>query len=567
VNPPAWSTACPDWERRIVAGESLIPFPPLFPAAAASALAIFDRLRMMDAAGGPTLGEVSRPWVRDFVGAIFGAYDEETGRRLITEFFLLISKKNGKSTDAAGIMATALIENWRDLGEFMILAPTVKVAGNSYDPLAAMIRADEELSDLLHIADHTKTITHRTTKATLKVIAAESSSVAGAKGVGVFIDELWIFGERADAENMLREATGGLMSRPEGFTIYATTQSDEPPAGVFAQKLAYARGVRDGEIVDPGFLPLLYEHPKAILDAKKYLDPKTFYITNPNLGASVDERTIEREYRKAQIEGPKSMQGFLAKHLNVQIGLALTAGRWSGADHWEANAEPVLTLAELFRRSDVLEIGIDGGGLDDLLGLCVLGREIDTGHWLCWSHAWAHEVALERNKQEAPRFRDYERDGDLTIVDKPGKDVDAVAKIVWECEESGLLDRIGVDQAGISAIVKAITDLGIKLERIVGIPQGWKLSGAIKTTERKLAAGELRHGGTRLMNYAVANAKARPRGNATVITKEDSGNAKIDPLAALFDAVALLTDDPKPRAKRFQFIVAGPGGRASRPAA
>ena len=43
-------TSCLDWERRIVAGESLIP-PPLYPAEAASALEVFKSLRIVDAPG------------------------------------------------------------------------------------------------------------------------------------------------------------------------------------------------------------------------------------------------------------------------------------------------------------------------------------------------------------------------------------------------------------------------------------------------------------------------------------------------------------------------------------
>jgi phage terminase large subunit-like protein len=541
---PDWTTARPDWEARITARESLIP-PPLFPAEAAAALSVMDALRVVDMPGSPTFGEISRPWVRSFVAAVFGAYDPDTGRRLIREFVLLISKKNTKSTTAGLLMLTMLIRNWRQAGEFGILAPTVEVAHNAYKPAADAIKADEELSDLLHVQDHIRTITHRQTKGTLQVVAAESDAVAGKKWIVTLVDELWLFGKRPGAENMLREATGGMASRPEGAVLWLSTQSDDAPAGVFRQKLMYARGVRDGRINDPQFCPALYEFPGQMLKDKAYLEPKNFYITNPNLGASVDVEFIEREHRKAVEDGPESMVGFLAKHLNVEIGLALRSDRWAGADYWERQGTAGLTLDEVLRRSEVVTVGIDGGGLDDLLGLSVVGRDSQTHDWLSWSHAWAHPSVLDRRKADAPRFRDFERDGDLTIVERIGDDVDQVAAIVARVDASGLLDRIGVDPHGIGSILDAMVSAGVEAEKVTGITQGWKMTASVKTTERRLAEGALWHSGAPMMAWCVGNAKVEPKGNAVAITKQAAGWAKIDPLMALFNAGALMALNPQ----------------------
>lgn len=535
----------PDWAERLKAGKSIVPAP-IFEQQAESALAIFKELKIVDAPGSPTFGESCAEWVFDVVRSIFGAYDQDSGRRLITEWFILVPKKNSKSTIAAGIMMTALILNWRQSGEYAVLAPTVEVAGNAFSPARDMVVKDEELDALMHVQSHIKTITHRESNAMLKVLAADSNTVGGKKSIGTLVDELHLFGKVASAENMLREALGGLASRPEGFVIYLTTQSDEPPAGVFKQKLDYARDVRDGKVIDPGFVSIIFEHPPEMVASKDHLKWENLALVNPNLGYSVDEAFLEREYKKASLAGESSFRGFMAKHGNVEIGLNLRSDRWAGADFWQDQAIPSgLSLEELLRRSDVVDIGIDGGGLDDLLGFAVVGRDKTTRQWLTWTHAWAHPSVMERRKSEAPRFHDFAKDGDLTIVSTMGQDVQDVAEIVSMVYERGLLDKIGVDPSGLGGIMDALVEADITQEKIIGISQGWKMTGAIKTTERKLAEKVLVHGGQPLMNWCVGNARIEPRGNAVIITKQAAGTAKIDPLMALFNAVTLMSLNPE----------------------
>ena len=551
-----WTTACPDWERRILSGQSLVPCAPLFPEEAAEAMRVFDAFRVVDVAGSPTVGEIARPWIRTFAEVFFGSYDPETGLRHIKSYYLKVPKKNWKSGITAFLMGTLLVRNWRQSGEFGIIAPTTEVANNAFGPLKHAIRADEELSDLLHIQDHIRTITHRTTKATLQVVAAESDTVSGKKFIVTLIEELWLFGKRHNAEAMLQEATGGNASRDEGAVIYITTESDEPQAGVYKSKNTYARKVRDGEQVDKSFLPVLYEWPRHMVESKACLDLKHAGIINPNLGASVSAEWLRTKYTEYKAEGDKAFQTFVAKHLNVEIGVVLGSDRWAGADFWEQQADRTITLDALLERCEVAVVGIDGGGLDDLLGLAVIGREIETRRWLVWTHAWAHEIALERRKDIAPRLLDFKAAGDLTVVKRPGDDVQEVADIVCRVRDAGLLPEklaIGVDAAGIGDIFDELTspERGFTEEQITAISQGWRLNSAIKTAERKLAGGEMFNTGSALMNWCTGNAKVEPKGNAITITKQASGNAKIDPLMAVFDAVELMARNPAGAGRSF----------------
>jgi phage terminase large subunit-like protein len=566
-----WTTACPDWRERIVARQSLVPCPPIYPGKAAEALAIFSSLQMTDLAQRedgkwPTMGEVCEQFVFDLVGAIFGSEDPETGVRHVKEAMLLISKKNGKSTIAAGIMLTALILNWRHYAELLILSPTMEVANNSFKAAQGMVRADPELDALLHVVEVQRLIKHRVNHAELKILAADSGVVGGKKAAFVLADELWLFGKQQKSEAMLEEATGGQAARPEGFTIYLTTHSDEPPAGVFRSKLLYAREVRDGVIEDPAFLPMLYEWPEDMLESEAYLDPAHYYVTNPNIGKSPTVEFIARKIAQAQAgegqDGDTSLQIVLAKYLNVEIGMRLHRDRWGGADYWmQAAEEDGLTLAELLKRSEVVTVGIDGGGLDDWFGLAVVGREKGTRRWLVWTRAWCLKISLERRKAIASVASVFIADGDLVVAPNMHSMFDDIVSHLVVIRDSGLLpaeNAIGVDPADIGALVDALraegfrthdvdprTNAVVKLNQIEPVRQGVQLTGPIHTAEFMLHDGELVHGGSAMMAWCVSNAKAVQKGNSVAIDKQISGAAKIDPVIALFCAIKLMEYGPQ----------------------
>jgi phage terminase large subunit-like protein len=571
-----WTTACLDWEKRIVDRRSLIPFDPLFPDEAEAALAVFKSLKIVDVPGHPTFGEACEQWVFDFVAAIFGAYDSVSAKRYIEEFFMLISKKNGKSTIAAGIMLTALIRNWRHSAELLILAPTKEIADNSFQPAADMVRYDPELLDLLHVQDNFRQITHRITRAVLKVVAADTNTVGGKKAAFVLIDELWIFGKRANASAMLQEATGGLISRPEGFVIYLTTQSDEPPQGVFKERLDYFRDVRDGKIEDNRSLGVLYEYPEAMVESEGYLSPANYYVTNPNMGRSVSQEWIERKRMRIERgeaekgEEGETIQTFYAKHLNVEIGMRLRANRWPGAKYWEKAVDPELSklphfaaLERLLQRCEVAVVGVDGGGLDDLFGLNVLGREPaeieirvqingvwgtrKMKRWLSWSHAWCHRGVLSLRKKIAPTLIDFEKSGELTIIDTPLEDIASIIEIIQRIQNDGLLGGVSADAAGLGEFVDALDEIGLTQESglVTAAPQGYGMMSALKTGERRVSSGLIRHCGGLLMPWCVSNLKIEPTATAIRATKQTAGDAKIDPAIAFFNSVTLMSRNPE----------------------
>jgi phage terminase large subunit-like protein len=544
-----WNLAAPDWEARLRAGKSLVPDLPLDQRCADRAVAAFDKLRLADVPGNPRLRDACGDWFRDIVRAMHGSLDPLTGERRIREIFCLVPKKNSKTSYGAGLMLVSLLLNERPKAAFLLVAPTQDVAELAYSQIEGMIRLDEELAALLHVQRHLKRVTDRRTGATLEVLSFDPAVLTGQKPAGILLDELHVVGSVAKAASAIGQLRGGMIAYPESFFVFITTQSEKPPAGVFRAELMKARAIRDGR-ASGRMLPVLYEFPPAIAnDRAAWKDPANWPMVTPNRGRSITIERLIEDFETAQQSGDDELARWASQHLNLEIGIALQSDRWVGADYWAGRADLELTLDELIERSEVVCVGIDGGGADDLLGLAVLGRDKDTREWLLWNRAWAHASVLERRKSEVARLQDFARDGSLVIVDRYPDDLIEVADLVAQIDARGVLGQVGLDQIGIGGIVDALAERGIEnvegRQRVLGISQGWKLAGAIKTAERKLIDGTLIHAGQPLMAWCVGNARVEPRGNALMITKQAAGTAKIDPLIATFNAVALMATNPE----------------------
>ena len=549
--------SCPDWFEKLRAGKTPIPYLPLDEVRAECAVALFNKLRVPDIRGMPTMGQAAGEWMRDIVRVAFGSVEPKTGKRFVGEIFNLVPKKNGKTTNAAALGLIALMMNTRPNIDGMIVGPTQEVAEKCFEQAVAMIRADEYLNRRFRVVEHKKTIidehvdpeTGVRMNAKLKIKSFDPKVVTGSIPAFAILDELHVMAHASFASRVIGQIRGGMITNEESLLIIITTQSEVPPFGVFKDELQYARGVRDGRITEGvRMLPILYEFPEEmqISPDKPWRDPANWPLVLPNLGRSITVDRLKSEWRTAQDKGEGPAREWASQHLNIQIGLAMHSDRWIGSDYWEGAADREITYEYIKANSDVVVAGGDVGGLDDLWGLAILGRHKVTRKWMLWAKAWAQEILLTRHKEINEALRGFERDGDLVICERVTQDAEEAAAIIVDLRDAGLLPEkggIGLDPAGVPALLEELALYEVGSPCTQSVSQGYKLSSSIFGVERKLADGTLKHCGSPLLNWCVGNVVAEARGSNVYLHKR-TGSAKIDPLMAAFNAAEMMSYNP-----------------------
>ncbi|MCC0055903.1 MAG: terminase large subunit [Rhodobiaceae bacterium] len=522
---------------------------PLNAKKAAKAVAFFNRLRLPDLPGTPTLEKACGEWFREILCAFLASEDPATRQRLVWELLCMVPKKNSKTTYVAALGLTALYMEEAPNRQMLIVAPSQNISERCFDQAQGMIRLDERLKAIFNVQDHLKCITRRKTGTKLDVKSFDTTIVTGEIPILTIIDEVHELGKKSKAAAVMQQIRGGGITMQGGQVLMITTQSDEPPAGIWKTELLKARKIRDGQGgPEPILLPILYEFPQELQKQQDFWrDQRRWPMLLPNIDRSIDAARLIADYENNGCATPQAEQIWASQHLNIEIGVGIGDDGWPGADYWELRADRSLTLETLMARSEVAVVGVDGGGLDDLFGVSVIGRERGTRRWLVWCHAYAHPKVLERRKEIAPRLRDFHAEGSLTFCEAT-EYVTTIAGIAATLAEAGLLpekDAVGYDPNNIATFVDALAARGIDDKMRRRLLQGPALSPALWGLEHKLSDDTLSHDGSGLMSWSVGNVKIEVKRNGNMATKEAAGRAKIDPFVAMLCAAILMSWNPE----------------------
>lgn len=475
---------------------------------------------------------ILEPWEQAITGALFGWKRADSTRRYRT-VFIFVGRKNGKTVYSAGLIVCVLGCDHEPGAEIYGAAAEYKQGCLVWDHAVGMVQQESELKSRIKIYDgQQKRMVLPDERSRYEVLTYDKMAAHkhGYNAHCYVIDELHTQPDAALVD-VLETSTG---ARREPLGIYITTSDYERPGSVCNEKHDYACRVRDGEIEDSAFLPVIYEASPN----DDWHDPETWKKANPNLGVSISMDYLQRAHAQAVAE-PRRENPFKRLHLNLRTE---SVERLIPKRIWDLN-DGDLDWEQYHGR--MCTGGLDLGATSDLTSLClVFPRAAEpgktAGYDAFWWH-WAPRVgAVDRErKHRGSQYVTWARQGWLKLTRGNRTDYDMVRADIQALAKQVSIQSIGMDpkfQGG---------QLGNQLQdkdglTIVEFGQGFK-SMASPAAEflGLLKDGQFRHGNNPLVRWQSAHTMGKYDEAGNVKPDKKESGMKIDAIVSAIMAVGM----------------------------
>lgn len=477
--------------------------------AAQKFLTFFDFLSLSK---GDTDGSVFKlePWQSFIIASVFGWQKVEDGKRRFTEAYIELSKKNGKTTTAAGVGLACFSFDNENGPEVYAAAYTRDQASICFDEAVAMVERSPALSKVVNRLKYNLTIP--STRAKFNAVSHDAKNTEGKNAHCVIFDEYHVH----VTDGVKVSLQSGMAARSQPLFFIITTAGDNKQGPCYKYRDICTSILEEKVDIDNIFTII-----HGIDDDDDWKDEKTWIKANPNIGVSVKMPFLRGEFKKALLNGRAEVE-FKTKHLNMWVDAAVT---WIPAETWKRLADPEFEIpygAECYG-------GLDLASTSDICSFSLFFPKLKyfkTVHFV-------PEETAKNAMRSGIDYMDWARDQNIILT--PGKttDYNYVKNAVLAAAEEYDLQFVGYDRWNSSHLVQELNDvLGTryvkgepgkpsKYENIMQpFGQGFaSMSTPTKEFEKIVTDEEIKHDGNPVTAWMLSN---------VAIATDPAGNIKAD---------------------------------------
>lgn len=499
------------------------------------------------------------PWQCWFFTTLFGWLQRQDGLRRFRVAYLLVPRKNAKSTKAAVIVLYMLTSDGESGAECYSAATTRDQAKVVAQVAWHMAKRSPQFCEYFGVrigAETTYALSVPSTASHFAPLSADANTLDALNVSCAIVDELHAHKTRA-VWDVLDTATGARQQP----LILATSTAGTDIGGICYEKVSYLKRVLEGSLEDERCFGVYY----TIDEGDDWRDIEALKKANPNFGISVNPEDLVRKMKEAQVS-PSATNNFLVKHCNVFVK---GEKAWMPMREWIALGNPNLRIEDFVDAP--CWIGVDLAEVRDIAAVVALFRPTPT-KYVVFGRFYLPEAAVATSP--IAQMSGWVRTG--AIIQTPGNQADYQRiedDIVAWCQQLRNVREIDFDRALAAQMGQNLKrrfepDMGKDaVERfVITVPQTVEtMNPAMQLTVRLTLAGDIEHEGNPAFNWMFSNVVAEPNHKDEVFPRKEGGKDspnKIDGPVAMFTALSRASQaDVYPRKRKGRIAsVWTPGG-------
>lgn len=471
---------------------------------------------------------VLQEWQIFILACLFG-FVGSNGRRRYRQAYIMLPRKNGKSTLVAIIGLYMLVMDGEAGAEVYCGATSEAQAWEVFRPAKLMAEKAGADGPGEFLEEFGVTVAARS------IYTLEGSRfqpVIGKPGDGAsphcaIIDEY----HEHDTPDQFDTMLTGMGAREQPLALVITTAGDNLGGPCYDMQ-RFSEDVLEGHILDDSFFSVIYSIDKE----DDWRDFNVWRKANPNLGVSVFEDFLIARHQEA-LNRPAKQGINLTKHLNVWVS---SRDAWLSMADWQACAG-VFSFEELVGCR--AWIGLDLATKIDVAAM-VAKVEMADGRFVYLPYFYLPEaVVLEARSKNSAAYGGWAAAGHLTLTPGDATDFEFIAEDLRKLLRHLDVQAVGFDPYQAHHLAQQLQAEGVPM---IEYPmQTRTLSPPMREMEAAVVGQKRMHPGNPMFDWMASNVTAKEDGRGNIYPRKPHGqdHLKIDGITAALMAEGLSMEE------------------------